>query len=144
MLQEIWHWQIRLHKFWRTSYSTNIIRIQHFEENGGTVGETLWQSQQKWDFVWRFHQMLLDSLRKSYARFVTSVGDPNPKDQNLCCCFYCCRSLKKKKIYLCLVHVIFDVLKLSSNLESLLSFKYSAEKIPDQKEYKSLLLSFEV
>ncbi len=60
-----------------------------------------------------------------------------------CCFFYCCRSLKKKKIYLCLVHVIFDVLKLSSNLESLLSFKYSAEKIPDQKEYKSLLLSFE-
>jgi hypothetical protein len=34
-------------------------------------------------------------------------------------------------------------LKLSSNLESLLSFKYSAEKILDQKEYKSLLLSFE-
>ena len=32
------------------------------------------------------------------------------------------------------VHVIFDVLKLSSNLESLLSYKYSAEKIPDQKD----------
>jgi hypothetical protein len=47
------------------------------------------------------------------------------------------------KPVLCLVHVIFDLLKLSSNLESLLSFKYSAEKILDQKEYKSLLLSFE-
>ena len=28
---------------------------------------------------------------------------------------------------LCLVHVIFDVLKLLSNLESLFSFKFSAE-----------------
>jgi hypothetical protein len=44
---------------------------------------------------------------------------------------------------LCLVHVIFDVLKLSSNLESLFSFKFSAEQKSDLKEYKSLLLSFE-
>ena len=43
----------------------------------------------------------------------------------------------------CLVHVIFDVLKLSSNLESLFSFKFSAEQKSDRKKYKSLLLSFE-
>ena len=44
---------------------------------------------------------------------------------------------------LCLVHVIFNVLKLLSNLESLFSFKFSAEQKSDRKEYKSLLLSFE-
>ena len=43
----------------------------------------------------------------------------------------------------CLVHLIIDVLKSSSNLESLFSFKFSAEKKSDLKEYKSLLLSFE-
>ena len=42
----------------------------------------------------------------------------------------------------CLVHVIFDVLKLSLNLKSLFSFKFSAEQKSDLKEYKSLLLSF--
>ena len=47
------------------------------------------------------------------------------------------------EIILCLVHVIIDVLKLSLNLESLLSFKFLAEKIMDQKEYNPLLLSFE-
>jgi hypothetical protein len=51
--------------------------------------------------------------------------------------------IKKLFFDLCLVHVIFDVLKLSSNLESLFSFKFSAEQKSDLKEYKSLLLSFE-
>ena len=46
-------------------------------------------------------------------------------------------------LLICLVHVIFDVLKLSLNLESLFSFNFSAEKKSDLKEYKSLLLSFE-
>ena len=45
--------------------------------------------------------------------------------------------------YLCLVHVIFDVLKLSLNFESLFSFKFSAEQKSDLKEYISLGLSFE-
>jgi hypothetical protein len=44
---------------------------------------------------------------------------------------------------LCLVHVIFDELKFSSNLESLFSFKLSPEQKSDRKEYKSLLMSFE-
>ena len=30
-------------------------------------------------------------------RFVTSVGDQNPNDQNLWRCFYCCRNLKKEE-----------------------------------------------
>ena len=44
---------------------------------------------------------------------------------------------------LCLVHVIFDVLKLLSNLEPLFSFKCSAEQKSGLKRYKSFLLSFE-
>ena len=52
-------------------------------------------------------------------------------------------NLHEKLFYLCQVHVIFDVLKLLSNLESLFSFKFSAEQKSDLKEYKSLLLSFE-
>ena len=38
---------------------------------------------------------------------------------------------------------IFDVLKLSSNMEFLFHFRYSAEEKTDQKEYNSILLSFE-
>ena len=45
--------------------------------------------------------------------------------------------------YYCLVHVRFNVLKLSSNLESLFSFEFSAEHKSDGKEYLSLLLNFE-
>ena len=41
------------------------------------------------------------------------------------------------------INVIVDVLKLSSNFESLFSFKFSAEKKSDLKEYKALSLSFE-
>ena len=39
---------------------------------------------------------------------------------------------------LCLVYLIFDMLKLS------FSFRFSTENISDLKEFKSLLLSFEV
>jgi hypothetical protein len=49
----------------------------------------------------------------------------------------------KTLVDLCLFHVIFDVLKLSSNSESLFSFKFSAEQKSDRKGYKTLLLSFE-
>ena len=45
---------------------------------------------------------------------------------------------------LCLVHVIFNMFKLSSNLKSLFSFQFSAEQKSDLKEYKSLLLSFKL
>ena len=47
-------------------------------------------------------------------------------------------SNRSRKFYLCLVSVIFEVLKLSSNLKSLFSFRFSAELESDLTECKSL------